>query len=88
MTKFEQIGVGFQLEAETPDAAARSFNYSCRVCCTRGIRLNCDRCAISTTHQQVLGMFRDVEDAKRRKQQAETCEAMELSDLIRLCVRT
>lgn len=88
MTKFEQVGVGFQLEAETPDEAARSFNYSCRVCCTRGIRLNCDRCAISTTHQQVLGMFRDVEDAKRRKQEAEVRRAGEVSDLIRICVGT
>ena len=50
MTKFEQIGVQYQHDARDKCEAARSFRYSCRVCCDRGMRIECDRCAIAITH--------------------------------------
>jgi len=51
VTKFEQIGIEFQHEATSKYEANRSFRYSCRVCCERGIRIDCDRCAIAATHE-------------------------------------
>jgi len=50
VTKFEQVGVELQYEASNKHEANRSFKYSCRVCCERGMRIECDRCAIAVTH--------------------------------------
>ena len=50
VTKFEQVGVELQYEATNKHEANRSFKYSCRVCCERGMRIECDRCAIAVTH--------------------------------------
>lgn len=66
MTKFEQVGVNLQLDAESAYDATRKMTYSCKVCCSRGMRICCDRCAISSTHQQMLGVFRDVAEAGER----------------------
>lgn len=57
MTKFEQIGVGFQYDAANKAEANRSFRYSCRVCCERGMRLECDRCAIAAVHDMTIASF-------------------------------
>lgn len=57
MTKFEQIGVGFQHDARDKYEADRSFRYSCRVCCERGMRIECDRCAIAATHAITVAAF-------------------------------
>ncbi len=54
MTKFEQVGVNYQYDATSKREANRSFQYSCRVCCERGIRIDCDRCAIAATHNMVV----------------------------------
>lgn len=54
MTKFEQVGVNFQHEAETKEQARRSFRYSCNCCCNRGMRIECDRCAIAVAHEHVI----------------------------------
>ncbi len=57
MTKFEQVGVSFQNEATNKRDAERSFAYSCRCCCERGMRINCDRCAIAVTHHMTIAAF-------------------------------
>lgn len=57
MTKFEQVGVSYQNDAGSKREANRSFRYSCRVCCERGIRIECDRCAIAITHDAVVAAF-------------------------------
>ena len=57
MTKFEQIGVNYQLEARDKAEALRSFRYSCRCCCERGMHIECDRCAISFNHDLVVASF-------------------------------
>lgn len=57
MTKFEQIGVNYQYEAQTKQEAGRSFRYSCRCCCERGMRIDCDNCAISFAHNLVIAAF-------------------------------
>lgn len=57
LTKFEQIGVNYQHDATSKHEANRSFRYSCRVCCERGMRIECDRCAIAATHDAVVAAF-------------------------------
>ena len=57
MTKFEQRGVELQQEACSSQDADRKFSYSCNVCCTRGLRIECDRCAIRATHDLTSAYF-------------------------------
>ncbi len=64
MTKFEQIGVGFQHDARDKYEADRSFRYSCRVCCERGMRIECDRCAIAATHAITVAAFESANETR------------------------
>lgn len=57
MTKFEQVGVNMQYEALTKEIAIKKFSRSCECCCNKGIRLECDRCAIETVHKLVIASF-------------------------------
>lgn len=61
MTKFEQIGINHQYAASTKEEAKRAFSHSCNCCCNKGIRLDCDRCAISHVHSLVVAYFDDKE---------------------------
>lgn len=54
MTKFEQVGINYQYAAETKEQARRSFDHSCNCCCNRGMRIDCDRCAIAVAHNHVI----------------------------------
>ncbi len=64
MTKFEQRGVEFQCDASCKQDALKSFQYSCSVCCSRGMRIECDRCAIRATHEMTMAYFASVEQKK------------------------
>ena len=64
MTKFEQIGINYQYDANNIHEAKKAFSYSCQCCCAKGIRLNCNRCAISNTHNLIVAYFND----KNRKE--------------------
>lgn len=57
MHKFEQVGVNYQYAAATKEAAIESFNISCNICCRKGMRIKCDRCAISGAHSLVMACF-------------------------------
>lgn len=57
MTKFEQVGVNYQYSAGNTKEAQKSFEYSCHCCCTKGIHLECDRCAIAVAHNHVVAYF-------------------------------
>lgn len=59
MTFFESKGVEFQMSANTIEQADRMFNYSCQICCNRGLRIDCDRCAICCVHDQVCAAMDD-----------------------------
>ena len=64
MTKFEQVGVNYQNDAESKEQANRSFRYSCGCCCTRGLRIECDRCAIAVAHNLTIAAFENNKVAK------------------------
>ena len=57
MTKFERIGVSFQHDARSKAEANLSFKYSCRVCCERGLPINCERCAIASANDLTVAAF-------------------------------
>ena len=59
MTKFENIGVQYQYDADTKQDADKSFLYSCKCCCEKGMHIACDRCAISHAHSLVVAYFED-----------------------------
>ena len=61
MTKFERIGINHQYAAINKTEAQKSFSYSCKCCCDKGMRLDCDRCAISHVHSLVMAYFDDKE---------------------------
>lgn len=64
MTKFEQVGVEFQYAASNKMEAIRSLRYSCRVCCERGMRIDCDRCAIAVANAISVAAFDTIEALK------------------------
>lgn len=63
MTKFETIGVNYQYDASNKLEADRSMMYSCKCCCEKGMRIDCDHCAIAHTHSLVVAYFDDREKA-------------------------
>jgi hypothetical protein len=61
MTKFESIGVQYQRDADSKQEANKLFLYSCKCCCEKGMRIECDRCAIAHAHAMVVACFADNE---------------------------
>lgn len=59
ITKFEQIGVNLQQESYTIDEAVNKFDNSCNICCCKGIRLECNKCAINYAHKLVVACLAD-----------------------------
>ena len=57
MTKFEQVGVNYQYDADTKEAARRAFRYSCNCCCNRGMKIDCEKCSIAFVHSLVIACF-------------------------------
>lgn len=56
-SKFETRGVEFQLRARTPEWAQSSFDYSCDVCGSHGMRIRCEACEIRQVHKMVMAAF-------------------------------
>lgn len=61
MTKFETIGVNRQYSAYDKANAQKQFTISCNCCCAKGMRINCDSCAIAYTHSLVNAYFDEKE---------------------------
>lgn len=57
MTKFETIGVSYQVESRTKEEALHNFQHSCYVCCMRGMHIECARCAIEAAHKHLIAAF-------------------------------
>lgn len=56
-TKFETIGAERQYESASKHEADRNFRISCNICCSRGMAINCDTCAIEVAHSLVVATF-------------------------------
>ena len=61
MTKFETIGINIQMSSHSKDDALQKFNYSCNLCCTKGMRIECERCGIAVVHSQIMAIYDDKE---------------------------
>ena len=59
MTKFESKGVELQQESTSRFQSEKRFAYSCDRCCSLGLRIECDRCAIRVVHEQIEKLFND-----------------------------
>lgn len=57
MSRFEERGVLTQEGSVSKADSARSFRRSCAICCARGFRIDCERCAIANAHNMVLTAF-------------------------------
>ena len=68
MTRFEQRGCELQMDSASVQEAVRNFSYSCNVCCTKGVRISCDRCAIAFTHENVRAALQDIEEERYAKE--------------------
>lgn len=77
MTGFERKGCELQMACESVHQAVKTFEYSCNVCCTKGVRITCDRCAIATIHESVVAAIKDAEEERRQKE-AERAKAQKL----------
>lgn len=59
MNKFEHIGAENQTYANGPKDAERKFLRSCDICCSRGIRSDCDSCPIAEAHRSIMAYYAD-----------------------------
>jgi len=57
MTRFEEIGVELQELSRTPKEAKRLYQHSCDLCCSSGLHIRCDRCAIDCAHTRMIEAF-------------------------------
>ena len=54
LENFIEYGAELQYFATTPARAQKAFATSCKICCTRGYQLDCDRCGIASAHNSVI----------------------------------
>lgn len=54
MTKFETIGIQHLNDAYTKGYANKCYKISCSICCNRGMKIECDSCAIAQAYQQTI----------------------------------
>lgn len=56
-TKFETIGVERQYQSVDAKESNRNFSISCNICCRKGLRIDCDKCAIAVAHEAIQVVF-------------------------------
>lgn len=77
MIKFEMIGIQHQEMSVSREDCTSKFSYSCKLC-NRGIRLNCDMCAIKVTHELMITVFEDLVNYRLMKAQAKIAATREV----------
>ena len=65
MTRFEEVGRKRLQCAPSSIAAIKDYAHSCAICCARGYRIECDRCAIKETYNFVMEFFNPPKDADK-----------------------
>lgn len=51
---FFEHGVYRQQRSLTVGEANRNYKSSCKICCSKGYRMDCDRCPIENAHRQAV----------------------------------
>jgi len=67
MQKFIQTSINLQTTAATKEEAQKNFKTSCTICCSRGIKMDCDRCPVKTHHELVAAVFDDLREYDKMK---------------------
>ena len=65
MTKFEERGVRLQNTAHSSFQAESRFEYSCNLCCSNGMRIECDRCAIKVAHEAFMDKVKSAQETPK-----------------------
>lgn len=55
---FFEHGVYLQRNSANIQQANSRQDRSCSICCTRGFRMDCDRCPIEVAHKETVSLFR------------------------------
>lgn len=71
MTYFEQTGVKLQEASDSVREAEQKFRYSCKLCCQKGLTIECERCAINNAHNLTVSVLMDIEADRRRRYEEE-----------------
>lgn len=58
MTYFEAVGVDYQFSATNLFEAKKYFAKSCNKCIHTGKHIDCDKCAISNAHHDLINILR------------------------------
>lgn len=66
MTVFEELGIKKQYESESRRDANRNFRYSCYLCCCRGVKIDCNRCAIQIANDEINEIYDEIEKNRNR----------------------
>ena len=67
VSKFERVGINLQTNSETINEAIKNFQISCKICCSSGMYISCDRCSISVTHETTVAALQDIELFRKEK---------------------
>ncbi|MCM1440027.1 MAG: hypothetical protein NC131_12625 [Roseburia sp.] len=70
MSKFETIGVQNLEDCVTKQELRKAHQRSCRCCCKRGMKLDCEHCAIDCVYHQIMAIMDD--QAKLKNHSTET----------------
>ena len=60
MTAFESRGAELQMDSASGFQARKRFENSCKLCCNRGLRIECDRCGIRVAHETFMDILREM----------------------------
>jgi hypothetical protein len=66
-SKFQNMGIQFQMDSDSPQEARKAFKVSCNICVTRGLNVECKVCPIKAYHEQTIAVFADLEEYDIRK---------------------
>lgn len=67
MTRFEERGIEIQKDSRSEFDCKRRMQTSCDICSTRGMQIECKRCAIREFHELMLSVYHDVYAARSIK---------------------
>lgn len=77
MGDFFEHGTHLQRASASVREANRRYGLSCNICCSRGYRMDCDRCPIAVSNKETVEVLTAMQSAPRhvgqRQKGAITC---------------
>lgn len=82
MCFFLNEGVNRQLNSTTETEADKNFKISCRICCNRGIHMDCEHCPIASANEQQKSAILDARKIERQRKQRAYEEKQKIENLV------